>query len=89
MSSVRILKKEIRYVIGDIIDAIYVTEMTTTGKPSDKSSALLMESISAYDEFMARINQKPTESAKSHFKAVRNDFEKTVYQLVEKVNALN
>lgn len=89
MANVRILKKDVRNIIGDIIDAIYVTEMTTTGKPSDQSSALLMESINAYDEFMARINQKPEGSAKAHFKAIRNDFEKTVYQLVEKVNALN
>lgn len=89
MSSVRILKRDVRYVIGDIIDVIYVTEMTTTGKPSEQSSALLMESISTYDEMMARINQKPEGSAKAHFKAIRNDFEKTVFQLVEKVNALN
>jgi hypothetical protein len=89
MASVRILKKEVRNIIGDIIDAIYFNEITSTGKPSDASSALLMESISAYDEFMARINQKPLESSKSHFKSIRNDFEKTVYQLIEKVNTLN
>ena len=89
MASVRILKKEVRYVIGDIIDVIYVWEMTTTGKPTDGSSALLMEAINAYDEFLARINQKPESSSKVHFKTIRKDFEKTVFQLVEKVNALN
>jgi hypothetical protein len=89
MANVRILKRDIRYVIGDIIDAIYVWEMTSEGKPSEASSSLLMESIKVYDELMTRINQKPAENAKSHFKSVRKDFENAAFQLVEKVNALN
>lgn len=89
MANVRILKRDIQYVIGDIIDAVYVWEMTSTGKPTEDSSALLMEAIKTYDELMARINQKPIENAKSHFKAIRNDFESAAFQMVEKVNKLS
>ena len=49
MPSVKNLKKDINFVLGDIIEAVYIYEMTTTGKPSDKTNAIIDEAISSFD----------------------------------------
>lgn len=88
MASVRNLKKDVHYVLGDIIQAIYIHEMTTTGGPTPETSALIEEALVAFDELIAKINAKNVENKKVHFKQVYKDLETTAEQLVEKVNAL-
>ena len=41
MPSVKNLKKDINFVLGDIIEAVYICEMTGAGKPSDASNAII------------------------------------------------
>jgi hypothetical protein len=49
MGSVKNLKKDINFVLGDIIEAVYIYEMTTSGKPSDKTNAIIDEAIASFD----------------------------------------
>lgn len=88
MASVRNLKKDINYVLGDIIDAAYMWEMTTTAKPSEKSQEIIVEAIASYDRLIQKVNQKPVDSSKNHFRQVRKDLETTAIQLIEKLNQL-
>jgi hypothetical protein len=88
MASVKNLKKEINYVLGDIINIVYVWEMTTAGKPTEESEALLDEVFDTFDTYMTRLNQKDVENKKAHFKAVQSDFEASANQLVGKLNEL-
>ncbi len=88
MSSVRNLKKDINFVLGDIIEAVYIYEMTTSGKPSDKTNAIIDEAISSFDALIAKVNAKNVENKKAHFKQINADLEQTANQLVEKINAL-
>lgn len=88
MSSVKNLKKDINFVLGDIIEAVYIYEMTSTGKPSDKSNAIIDEAISSFDALIAKVNAKNVENKKAHFKQINADLEQTANQLVEKINAL-
>ena len=37
MASVKNLKKEINYVLGDIVNIVYIWEMSTAGKPTEAS----------------------------------------------------
>ena len=37
MASVRTLKKDINYVLGDIIEAVYIWELTYPGKETKNS----------------------------------------------------
>ena len=39
MANVKNLKKDINYVLGDIIEAVYLFELSTTGKPTDATNA--------------------------------------------------
>lgn len=88
MASVRNLKKDINYVLGDIIEAVYLYEMTTTGKPTPASDALIDEAISSFDGLITKVNQKNVENKKSHFKQINKDLEAAANQLVDKINAL-
>ena len=88
MASIRNLKKDINFVMGDIIEAVYINEMTTTGKPTEKSNALIDETISTFDALIAKLNDKKVENRRAHLKQVEKDLEAAAIQLVEKVNAL-
>jgi hypothetical protein len=88
MPSVKNLKKDINFVLGDIIEAVYIYEMTTSGKPSDQSNAIIDEAITSFDGLIAKVNAKNVENKKAHFKQINADLEQTANQLVEKINAL-
>lgn len=88
MANVRNLKKDINYVLGDILQAIYIHEMTTAGKPTETTNALIDEALQSFDTLMTKVNAKNVENKKNHFKQINKDLEETANQLVEKINAL-
>ncbi len=88
MASIKNLKKDINYVMGDIIEAVYIHEMTTTGKPTESSNALIDEAIATFDALIAKVNDKKAENRRAHLKQVEKELEAAAIQLVEKVNAL-
>lgn len=88
MASVKNLKKDINFVLGDIIEAVYIYEMTTTGKPSEHTNAIIDEAIASFDALITKVNAKNVENKKAHFKQINADLEQAANQLVEKINAL-
>lgn len=87
MASVRNLKKDIHYVFGDILEAIYIHEMATTGATAE-TVAIEEQALVAFDKFIALVNQKNVENKKAHFKQVNSELETVAVQLVEKINEL-
>jgi hypothetical protein len=88
MANVRNLKKDINFVLGDIIEAVYLHEISTTGKPSPETNALIDEAIASFDALITKVNAKNVENKKKHFKQVGVDLEQVATKLVEKINAL-
>jgi len=88
MASVKNLKKDINYVLGDIIEAVYMWEIASGGQPSEKSEALIDEAIVTFDGLISKLNAKKVENKKEHFKAINKQLEESATQLVEKINAL-
>lgn len=88
MASVKNLKKDINYVLGDIVDAIYLWEMYNHKVDAKASQAVVEEAFSSYDELIARVNQKKVADKKAHFNTIRKDLETVANSLVEKVNSL-
>lgn len=89
MASVKNLKKEINYVLGDIVNIVYIWEMSTTGKPTEASDKLIDEIYETFDALMTKANQKDVENKKAHFKQIRNEYEAAANQFVAKINGLN
>ena len=88
MPSVKNLKKDINYVLGDIIEAVYICEMTGAGKPTEATNAIIDEALNSFDGLISKVNEKNVENKKAHFKQINADLEKTASQLVAKINAL-
>lgn len=88
MANVRDLKKDINYVLGDIIEAVYVWEFSNTDKDTKKSEAIIDEAIETFDKLIAKVNTKSVENAKAHFKAINNELETKGRALIEKINKL-
>lgn len=88
MANVRDLKKDINYVLGDIIEAVYIWELTNPDKDSKKSEGIIDEAIHTFDELIAKVNQKNIENKKKHFQGIHTELEERGRKLIDKINAL-
>lgn len=89
MANVRNLKRDVNYVLGDIIEAAYLWEYAHAGKDTTKTEAIVDEAINTFDELIAKINDKKVENKKAHFKAINTELETKGRALIEKINALD
>ncbi|WP_435137860.1 hypothetical protein [Formosa sp. A9] len=88
MANVRDLKKDINYVLGDIIEAVYVWEYANTDKGTEQSEAIIDDAINTFDELIAKVNDKNAENKKAHYKAINQELETKGRALIERINAL-
>jgi hypothetical protein len=88
MANVRTLKKDINFVFGDIIEAVYVNTIAAGGKATPEGEAIIDEAIATFDSLMKEINAKGVENTKKHFNAINKKFEETATQLVARINAM-
>lgn len=88
MGNVRDLKKDINYVLGDIIESVYEWEYSNTDKDTKKSEAIIDEAIATFDDLIAKVNNRSIENKKAHFKAINKELEDKGKALIEKINKL-
>ena len=88
MANVRDLKKDINYVLGDIIEAVYVWEYENTDKDTKKSDAIIDEAIETFDDLIVKVYLRDVENKKAHFKAINQELEEKGKALIDKVNKL-
>lgn len=88
MANKRDLKKDINYVLGDIIEAVYIWEYANTDKDTKKSEAVIDEAIATFDDLIAKVNDRSVENKKAHFKSINQDLEEKGRALIEKINKL-
>ena len=81
-------QKDINFVLGDIIEAVYLFELSTTGKPTDATNALIDEAIASFDSLITKVNAKKVENKKAHFKQINIELEQAANQLITKINGL-
>lgn len=88
MASVRTLKKDINYVLGDIIEAVYIWELTNPEKETKNSEKIIDEAIETFDELITKVNDRSVENKKQHFKSINQELEDRGRKLIDKINAL-
>ena len=88
MANKRDLKKDINYVFGDIIEAVYYWELENTQKPTKESEAIIDDAIASFDELIARVNDRNVEDKRAHFKTINTDLEAKGRALIERINKL-
>ena len=71
MASIKLLKKEINYVLGDLIEQVYHWEASTQKINSEEGNKLIDRCIQVYDELIELVNDKEVELKKEHFSKIR------------------
>ncbi len=88
MANIRNLKKDINYVFGDIIEAVYIWELSNPKGDNKKSEAIIDEAIAGFDELIAKVNDKSVDDRRTHLKTVNKELESKGRELIEKINKL-
>jgi len=88
MPSIRDLKKDINFVLGDIIEAVYIWEAGSGNKESEEGSVIIDKAIAVFDGLMEKVNQKDVQDNRAHFNSIRKELEEKATELVEQFNKL-
>ncbi len=89
MANIRDLKKDINYVLGDIIEAVYVVDAANNKSDSKEGAKIIDGAIQTFDDLIAKVNQRGVENRPAHLKGVREELEKKGAALIEKLNKLS
>ncbi|MBP8793773.1 MAG: hypothetical protein KBH29_11390 [Lutibacter sp.] len=88
MSSIKNLKKDINYVLGDIIEVCYAWEIVNPKGDKKQIDAVIDEAIASFDSLIEKVNVKKVDDKKAHFKQINADLEATAKGLLAKINNL-
>lgn len=86
MASIKDLKKDINYVLGDVIE--YTLDVSILKNETKKGDEIVDEAIVTFDGLIEKVNAKNVENKKAHYKAISEELETKAKALVEKVNSL-
>jgi len=86
MASIKNLKKDINYVLGDVIE--FALDVSILKNASEKGDAIIDEAIKTFDNLISKINESKVENKKAHFKSIHQELEDEAKGLVEKINKL-
>jgi hypothetical protein len=89
MANKRDLKKDINYVLGDIIEAVYLWELENVDKPTKESEAIVDDAIDTFDSLISKVSDRDVEDKKAHFKAINKELEEKGSALIERLNKLS
>ncbi|PKP37437.1 MAG: hypothetical protein CVT97_05730 [Bacteroidetes bacterium HGW-Bacteroidetes-14] len=88
MASLRIVKKDIDFLISEVISDCWVFMYINPDKKTDDAVAVINDAVALRNELYNRVNQRPAENAKKHFKAINMDLLKGVDELFVRVSNL-
>lgn len=88
MASIKNLKKDVNFIFGDIIETVYVWQLSNPEKELSASDSIIDEAIVAFDESMIEINAKNVDNKKVHFTTLKKSIETKGMALIEKLNKL-
>ena len=86
MASIKNLKKDINYVLGDVIE--YALDVSVLKNEPKKGDEIIDEAIETFDTLVAKVNAKGVENKKAHFNALNEELEAKAKGLVDKINQL-
>ena len=88
MASIKELKKQINYSIGDVIGECLVAKAKNPKANTKKTEAIVDEAISTFDALIGKVNAKNVENTKTHFKSIHEELQASIETLQKKVASL-
>lgn len=91
MASIKDLKKQMSNITSELV-AVLCIKNSSKGVNEEKVSELIVEAIKLKNTFMQRINGKSASANgsrdKAFFKAIKEEYNKELDELVKKINQL-
>jgi hypothetical protein len=88
MASIKNLKKDIDYVLGDIMDECEFRELSNPDVDTETSEAIKKDIFDVFDKLTAKIHVKNVENKKAHFSSIRAELQSKATELLDRVNQL-
>ncbi|WP_121667196.1 hypothetical protein [Mesonia aquimarina] len=88
MASIKHLKRDLNYVMGDIIEAAYIHQMANPKADPKTIDQIVDEAVVTYDEMIVKINDRSQENRGQYLKQVNKELEQKATTLIEKLNTL-
>lgn len=88
MASIKNLKKDINFVLSEIIEECYVSQLSGDDKTNAKIEKLIDETITTFDDLIVKINDKSVENKNKHFKSINNELQAKAHKLLVKLEKL-
>lgn len=86
MASIKSFKKEVNYVLGDVIT--YTLDIASLKKKGKEANEIVDETIDVFDDLIAKINATGIENKKTHFNSLKIELQNKAAGLIEKANNL-
>ena len=85
---IKLLKKDINNDIGDVIEEIYLWELSNPNGDLGKSEKLVEEAVQAFNNLIVMINAVKGDNKKEQFKKIEKERKKVMDSLLKKSAAL-
>jgi len=93
MASIRELKKDIDYLIFEVISDCFVFSTVNPENKPDELSAIISDSVAFRNDLIARVNNPDGKDnpkiVKAYYKSVKNDLITGVDKLFDRLSALS
>ena len=88
MASIRTIKKDIDFLVSEVISDCWVFMYINPEEKTEEAVAIINDAVTLRNELFDRVNSREIENAKKHFKAVSQDLLKGVDTLFLRISDL-
>ncbi len=89
MANLRTIKKDIDFLVEEIISDCYLFLNFHPGKKEDEVEAILLEAVNLRNDLFERVNAAPKEKVKQHYAKISKDLLEGVDKLFGKISELS
>jgi len=88
MASLRTIKKDIDFLVSEVISDCWVFMYINPEEKTDEAVSIINDAVALRNELFERVNTKEIENPKKHFKTVSQDLLKGVDALFLRISEL-
>lgn len=89
MPSIKFLKKEINNSIGEIIEDVYIWQLSNPDADLKKSDLIIDKAISVFDDLILKIHKNRKEGKNNRFQLIKEDLNSVIVELNDSLSKLN